>query len=127
MDRRSIFIGGLLLVQALLPAHYYLSGHDPYDERFAWRMFSPIRMLKCGSEFKVGPTQTTVNLEQQFHVAWITLTRRGRHEVTEAMGRRICLLNPGEEVRLHYVCKEMDGTRVDLSLPDHDICPDGRW
>jgi hypothetical protein len=44
---RGRFIIAFLAVQLLLPLHYYLVRHDPHDERFAWRMFSPMRMADC--------------------------------------------------------------------------------
>lgn len=127
MDRRSLFIGGLLLLQAVIPLHYYTLSDDPHDERFSWRMFSPERMLRCGVEFRVGGSEAPLNLEQHFHTAWISLTRRGRHDVTRAMGERICLTHAGHPVHLRYLCREVDGTRLTLSDGLSDICPDGGW
>ncbi|MCB9758856.1 MAG: hypothetical protein H6739_03375 [Alphaproteobacteria bacterium] len=125
MDRRSLFIAVILVGQLLLPLRYYAFGDDPYDERFSWRMFSPIRMVKCGARFEAAGKP--VDLNETFHSAWITLVGRGRLDVTEAVGARICLINPGDPVTLLYVCEGVDGERTTLSKPDHDICPDGRW
>ena len=36
----NIFIVAVIASQIWLPLSYYL-GDDPFDERFAWRMFSP--------------------------------------------------------------------------------------
>ena len=85
MDRRAFFLALVLGSQALLPAHYYL-GTDPLDERFAWRMFSPVRMLTCQVEYEVQGVP--VALPEHFHSAWITLVKRGRLDVTEAVGQR---------------------------------------
>jgi len=41
------FIAVFVIAQLLLPLHYYLARKDPHDERFAWRMFSPMRMARC--------------------------------------------------------------------------------
>ena len=41
---RGRFILVFVLSQLLLPLHYYVGRRDPHDERFAWRMFSPMRM-----------------------------------------------------------------------------------
>ncbi|MCB9791826.1 MAG: hypothetical protein H6741_03780 [Alphaproteobacteria bacterium] len=125
MDRRALFAGGLLLLQALLPLRYYTGTSDIYDERFAWRMFSPVRMLRCGAKFSAEGEE--LKLSREVHSAWITLVGRGRFDVTEAVGARICATHPGEEVTLHYVCDQLGGERVTVSQPDHDICPDGRW
>src|SRR6185369_4719609 len=36
-----------LLVHVAIPLHYYYLGDDLYDERFAWRMFSAVRLQRC--------------------------------------------------------------------------------
>ena len=120
MDRRALFLAVVLGLQALLPIHYYL-GQDKKDERFAWRMFSSTRMLKCEYAWVVdGQNQP---LAGDFHSAWITLVRRGRMDVTNAVSARICLVNPYKDVRLHYRCRRVDGqweVQMDGSEP---VCP----
>jgi hypothetical protein len=43
---RNLFIVGWVGLQVALPLSYYL-GDDRFDERFAWRMFSPVRLSEC--------------------------------------------------------------------------------
>lgn len=53
----SLFIGGFLVVMIVAPATYYLRG-DPFDERFAWRMFSSVRTLRCKIEINERTSKT---------------------------------------------------------------------
>src|SRR5512132_2793013 len=70
--------------QLLLPLHYYVARRDPHDERFAWRMFSPMRMADCAVRATLDGA--TLPLEREFHEAWLALARRGRFAVVEEMG-----------------------------------------
>ena len=85
---RGRFIAAWLVVQIALPLVYYTVRRDPHDERFAWRMFSPMRMVRC--EPGVHRRRSTVRLNQRFHTAWINIARRGRFDVVEAMAARLC-------------------------------------
>ena len=107
MDKRHVFIVAVLLVQALLPLKHYL-GDDPYDERFAWRMFSPTRVVRCTVTYSVDGQ--AVNLEQHLHSGWITLLKRGRGDVHDAADARMCLTNPGRTVVKSASCKGVDGS-----------------
>jgi hypothetical protein len=108
VNRRHGFIAAFLLVQVLAPLHYYTVRRDRNDERFAWRMFSPTRMLSCEPTFLVDgqPAQ----LYATFHEAWIEIAKRGRFAVLEAMGARLCEQHAGKEVRLDLKCRGVDGT-----------------
>jgi len=119
MDRRSLFIAAFLGVQALLPLHYYLLGKDHYDERFAWRMFSDVRMLRCEGSFAVGGRP--VDLAARFHSAWITLLERGRSEVIGEMGQRLCETAEAP-VHLSLSCREADGRKVVVEDGRRDLC-----
>ena len=114
----QIFIGAWLLVQVIGPTQYYACRRDKHDERFAWRMFSPTRMLTCDPTFEVDGQP--VSLAQHFHEGWIEIARRGRFVVLEAMGARLCKENPGKEVRLDLSCRTVD------NQPEHwggsDLC-----
>lgn len=118
-DRRLVFALAFVAVQALLPLRYYL-GSDRYDERFAWRMFSPIRMVQCSAEVELDGER--LELGAVFHSAWLALIERGRLDVTAAAVRRICRLNPGRRVSLEYTCRESDGAERRLVTPDQDAC-----
>ena len=65
-----------LTVQLLLPLHYYLLRKDPHDERFAWRMFSPMRAAKCSVKAVIDGQP--VELGTKFHEAWIEIAQRGQ-------------------------------------------------
>ncbi len=120
MDRRALLLMVFLGLQALFPLHYYL-GDDPFDERFAWRMFSPVRMLRCEMDIRVNGVSQS--LSSDFHSAWITLVTRGRMDVTEAVGERVCLLNGGREVVLRYRCRHVDGQWDVIRDGTEELCP----
>jgi len=120
MDRRLVFIAVVLAVQAVLPLSYYASERR-YDERFAWRMFSPIRMVRCQLAYTANGSE--VNLNAEFHSAWVTLMQRGREGVVEAVDRRVCLLNGGRDVRKHYRCRGVDGSLEELAQGEEPLCP----
>lgn len=120
MDRRSVFITCMLALNVLGPLHYYVVTTDPYDERFAWRMFSPVRMLRCEADFRLDGQP--VDLSANIHSAWITLVQRGRSDVTQAVADRLCLINPAKALTLDYRCREVGGVVRTLVTPDHDLC-----
>ncbi len=89
--------------QLLIPLHYYTVRRDRHDERFAWRMFSPMRMTDCAVRATLDGAP--VALEREFHEAWLALARRGRFVVVEEMGARLCEKHAGKRVELHLDCK----------------------
>ncbi len=103
---RGRFIVAFLLVQLLLPLRYYIAHRDPHDERFAWRMFSPIRMAQCRPSVSIG--DTPARLSREFHEAWIEIAKRGRFTVVEAMGAKLCRKYPGKDVRVSLDCTYLD-------------------
>ncbi|MDX2092677.1 MAG: hypothetical protein SFX73_32730 [Kofleriaceae bacterium] len=103
---RGRFITVFLLAQLLLPLTYYLGRKDPHDERFAWRMFSPMRMARC--EPTITLNGAPFPLGSEFHEAWISIAQRGRFNVLEAMGARLCAKNKGAEVRVSLACTYLD-------------------
>ena len=42
----GVFAGLFLLFQFAMPLAYYF-GDQAYDERFSWRMFSPVHLERC--------------------------------------------------------------------------------
>lgn len=105
-------------IQLLLPLHYYLVRRDPHDERFAWRMFSPMRMTRC--QPKLVLDGKPFDLHNEFHEAWIEIAGRGRYSVIEAMAARLCETHPGSEVRFSIDCTYID--REPRSLGGYDMC-----
>lgn len=113
------FILVVVASQLLLPLHYYVARRDPHDERFAWRMFSPMRMTTCTPELRVAGRPATMNTE--FHEAWIELAKRGRFRVIEAMGARLCAKHPGQEVTLRLECRYLGREQPEV-YGGFDLC-----
>ena len=112
------FILVFVLAQLLLPLHYYVGRRDPHDERFAWRMFSPMRMAKCTPAVTIDGAPLA--LASQFHEAWIELAERGRFVVLEAMGAKLCKDHPGADIEVALDCVYLD--RPPHSFGHYDIC-----
>jgi hypothetical protein len=112
------FIVAFLAIQLVLPLHYYFIRRDEHDERFAWRMFSSTRMVKCDVEVKVG--EELVELNREFHDAWVALAERGRRNVIEAMGARLCRKHPGQVVTARLTCRPLKG--AEYSMGGFDLC-----
>jgi hypothetical protein len=115
---RGRFILAFVALQLALPLRYYVAHRDPHDERFAWRMFSPIRMARCTPAFAVDGKP--VNLGNEFHEAWIELAQRGRFAVVEAMASRLCSASSQPKVSVSLACSYVDGTNHTWS--DVDLC-----
>jgi hypothetical protein len=99
-----VVVGGLLL-----PLHYYLPTHrDAHDERFAWRMFSPMRMAKCSTKFTRNDAPLDATAE--FHEAWLELAKRGRFRVIEAMGAHLCKKYSSSSIAIELDCTYLDQT-----------------
>ena len=115
---RGRFIIAFLAIQLLLPLRYYVAHRDPHDERFAWRMFSPMRMARCQARFALDGKP--LDLGTVFHEAWIELAERGRFVVIEAMADHLCKQHPGSAVNVSLDCKYVD--RPDESYGGYDMC-----
>ena len=81
-----------------LPLHYYVARRDPHDERFAWRMFSPMRMTKCTAR-RSPSTSSPSSSDAKFHEAWLEIAQRGRFVVIEAMAREAVQREPRQARR----------------------------
>jgi len=112
------FILAFLAIQLLLPLQYYFVRHDPHDERFAWRMFSPMRMARCSTRFSVESQPVAVGTE--FHEAWIEIAGRGRYAVLEGMAEKLCKEHPGKPVELSVDCTYLD--RPAAHIGHADMC-----
>jgi hypothetical protein len=115
---RGRFILVFVTAQLLLPLHYYLGRRDPHDERFAWRMFSPMRMAQCSP--RVLLDGKPLDLRTEFHEAWVETAARGRFVVIEAMGRALCERHPGSAVTVSVDCTYLD--RPPAQYGGYDIC-----
>jgi hypothetical protein len=108
----------VLATQLVLPLHYYVVRRDPHDERFAWRMFSPMRMTKCVPTFTVDGKP--VALGSEFHEAWVEIAKRGRFVVIEEMGARLCEKHPGAAVHVVVECAYLG--RPPATWGGYDMC-----
>jgi hypothetical protein len=115
---RGRFILAFLVTQLVIPLHYYVVRKDPHDERFAWRMFSPMRMAKCKPSFVVDGQP--VPLGSEFHEAWTEMVERGRMSVIEGMAHRLCAKRPGTPVMVTLQCTYFD--RPDATYGPADLC-----
>ena len=115
-----------------MPLLYYVARHDPHDERFAWRMFSTVRMDRCGTHldratgdppaFFINDNTAPVELAAVFHEAWIQIAQRGRKAVIEAMAAELCDRHPGASVRVKYGCRSLNGRRTSMSDATWNLC-----
>ncbi|MCO4745104.1 MAG: hypothetical protein KC912_09965 [Proteobacteria bacterium] len=122
MTPRNAFIVGWIVFQMAAPASYYLRTDraERYDERFAWRMFSDVRMLRCQAEYRVD--DDPVKLTQHFHTAWGSLLQRGRTQVVDGVGQRLCDDHPNSTVKLKLTCREPDRSIHVISDGLGDVC-----
>jgi len=130
----NVFIALFLAYMLAMPLRYYLGGRG-LDERFSWRMFSSVRMLKCKVEVdehleRDGDTrERKVNLTKEVQVAWIGLLERGRPLVIEKLLARRCA-QPADQgavvqVDYHLTCVAPDGS-AGPSVDHHMKCADRR-
>jgi hypothetical protein len=88
---RSAFIVLWIALQVAIPLSYY-AGDDVFDERFAWRMFSPVRVVSCQTRFidATDGLQTTVRAAADVHEVWGSLLTRARRDVIAGYARKWC-------------------------------------
>jgi hypothetical protein len=115
---RGRFILAFVMVQLLVPLAYYTVRRDPHDERFAWRMFSPMRMARCSPHVAIDGK--AIALDTVFHEAWIELAERGRFGVVEAMAARLCNQHSGSSVVVSLDCNYLD--REPRTWGGFDMC-----
>ena len=94
----TLFLG----IQMYFALSYYQSKY-PWDERFAWRMFSTVRKLQCVPQAWIASDQAyqrcphnhgqncqSLRFTQDVHMVWYNLLKRGRTEVIQAWVQRMC-------------------------------------
>ena len=110
------FIVAFIAIQLLLPLIYYTVRIDKNDERWAWRMFSPTRMVAC--EVAMTVDGQPVTLSREFHQAWTEVAQRGRRVVVEQMGAQLCRKHPGKPVVARLACKPIASRHSVGPVPD---------
>lgn len=123
----SILIAIILVSQLVLPVSYYVSDRT-FDERFAWRMFSPIRVTNCSVSWFEGPggVGTPIRPGTEIAAPWISLMRRAREPVIVAYARYRCDRMRGREahpvLRARIVCNHPDGEPRTIVSTDNNLC-----
>lgn len=105
-----VFIVAAVLAQLLIPLTYYLRD-DPYDERFAWRMFSGVRLQECDATVLEtrGGAERVVDPYQVVPAGWVTGLERNRRTVVERYLELRCEEEGTTAVRFENRCREVDG------------------
>jgi hypothetical protein len=111
--RPAVWLWLLVALQVAIPASYYLR-QDRDDERFAWRMFSAIRLRRCEvAAFDVrGPSRRRVDLTHVLHASWIRSLERGRASVIDRFLATRCGSDV-EEAQLERRCREPSGSAME--------------
>lgn len=114
---RDALIAAVVLINIALPLSYYLGRSDsplsPYDERFAWRMFSPVRIARCQVDLfdaTAGQPQP-IQLSRELHVVWVNLLKRARPAVVNRVLDKFCdERGPDADIRIAMVCTPPDAS-----------------
>lgn len=115
-----------LAVQLGVPLAYYVVRDSAYDERFAWRMFSPTRMVDCRAQFLAKTSEAgearPLRLSREISEPWIRWIRRGHVRVARAFAAHWCgNQGPGATLEVTLVCGTPDGGREEL-LSGEELC-----
>jgi hypothetical protein len=98
----------------LVPLGYYARGGGS-DERFAWRMFSTLRMQRCqvrideAADRGGAVVRRAVHLPSELSSVWIGLLRSERPQVVAKFLRRRCESAEVSEVFYSRTCSDTDG------------------
>lgn len=108
-SRRSLY-AGFVALQLVVPASYYVRD-ERFDERFAWRMFSGIRVSTCRTtvvEERDG-SAARLSLSENLHSAWIEHLGRNRRRVIDRFLENRCD-HGASRVELTNTCEQPDGS-----------------
>lgn len=107
-------LAGWLLLHVSVPLSYYLSS-DVYDERFAWRMFSAVRVQECGLDARetIDGMERPIGLQSVLPAPWVSLLQRNRPAVLRRFLEWRCAsdVHP-TEVRLTHTCRSVAGAAL---------------
>lgn len=111
-----IFVSVFLLAQLLLPLRYYL-GSQTTDERFAWRMFSSVKMRDTQATLYETIEKDGKRVERVVPSGmlnnWQNLLDQGRPDVVEKMMRWLAGRPEVVAVRCELRGKSPDGSEVE--------------
>lgn len=113
-----------MALQVAIPASYYFVRNDRDDERFAWRMFSTVRLTRCEvSAFDVSARERSrVELTHALHASWIRSLERGRARVIDRYLTTRCQLAGVTEAVVERRCQTPAGEHLPL-VEYHHACP----
>ena len=106
-----VLLAGWLLLHIATPLSYYLS-EDVYDERFAWRMFSAVRVQECslGATETVDGMPRAIPLQSVLPAPWVSLLQRNRPAVLRRFLDWRCASEAHpSEVQLTHTCRSVTG------------------
>ncbi|MFT3923535.1 MAG: hypothetical protein QM778_13460 [Myxococcales bacterium] len=113
-DRRYAWWWLVVALQIAIPASYYLRSANLDDERFAWRMFSGVRLKHCSVSAREHGEQLrnrSVPLRGALHGSWVHAIERGRERVIERFLSSRC--SPSvSQVTLERRCEGVDDSRI---------------
>jgi hypothetical protein len=116
----------LVVVQVAIPASYYLGrgGHD--DERFAWRMFSAVRLKRCNVDAFDGELDSgaPVDVARAVHASWAGSLARGRRRVIARFLATRCEQPGVRAASLARRCQSPSGRRLPVHRYRYD-CASG--
>lgn len=110
--RRALGLGLFavwLLLHVATPLSYYVSD-DVYDERFAWRMFSAVRVQQCSVDARetVEGVERVIPLQSVIPAPWVSLLQRNRPAVLRRFLEFRCASDAHpSDVRLTHVCRSV--------------------
>ncbi len=101
-----------------MPLGYYLGWRSPADERFAWRMFSAVRLDRC----EAAVTETVrdgastaarpLPLRETLQRGWLVQLTRGQPRVVDRILARACDDEGVLAATLIRRCRATDGTEA---------------
>ena len=109
----------LVAAQIAIPASYYVERAGRDDERFAWRMFSAIRLKRCSVDAFDGELDAEaprIDVSRAIHASWSSSLARGRHRVIEAFLATRCSRPEVGVASLTRRCRSPSGRRLPVHL-----------
>ena len=114
------FVFAFLALQLLLPLSYYATGSGS-DERFAWRMFSPVAARKCEPfvfEASEAGAESLLPLRSTVQTTWVGLLRRQQRPVVHELLQWRCEESAARSVRYELRCTAPDGSELEpVAIP----------
>jgi hypothetical protein len=112
-----------VVLQVAIPASYYLVRDDRDDERFAWRMFSSVRLTRCqvlAFDGKTPQERAEVDLPKTLHASWQRSLERGRKSVIERYLATRCERPDVRYSQLERSCTSPSGRALPGQLFQYD-------